>query len=65
MYIKQTIDEWDENPLTNWFNKLTDTPQPEPKGEAFRMKIVSLPEFEYPEFRAKSRVSEVEASTPF
>ena len=66
MYIKQQVDEWDESPLTNWFNKLIDMPQPEPKGPAFKMKSVSLPEFEYPEFVNQGKViSQEEAEMPY
>lgn len=40
--IHEKIDNWDSNPLTNAFNKIIEMPQPEPKGEAFKMKIVPM-----------------------
>ena len=63
--ITQKVDEWDENPLTNWFNKLIGMPQPVPKGNPFELTFKELPEDEYPEFvNVGMRISEEEASTP-
>ena len=66
MFIKNTIDEWDENPLTNWLNKLTETPQPVPKGRPFRVNVHILPEDEFPEFKNLGRrITKQEAEMPW
>jgi len=64
--ITEKVDEWDENPLINFFNKMFEIPQPVPKGNPFKLKIHTLPEDEYPEFKnIGRRISEVEASIPY
>ena len=65
MKITQKVDEWDGNPLTNWFNKLIDMPQPKPKGNPFKLKIHTLPEDEYPEFKNTGRRISEEEGEPY
>lgn len=60
MKINNHIEEF-PNYLSDMFNKIIDMPQPVPKGNPFKLKIHTLPEDEYPEFRAPSRVSKEEA----
>lgn len=61
MRIKAKVDQWDVSPLTNFLNKIIDYPEVKPKGNPFKLTFRTLPEDEYPEFRAGRRVTQAEA----